>query len=370
MPRPLLVQAFKYKVTCPRWALPAEEVPIHVQFDKSLTPLLRSVDVALHESLAFRDLINMTDYRLDGRALTVNSIGKSTRSEYDYFGFAVATTSPFEELEKAVPVKIKFNYRGGSSETHTEYARIFRPRLELGASPDRISITDSNTDRLELPIALKFSGFGQIKVAAECRIGGSTVSFASSMLAEGVRKIAKGRAAAGADAGAGASIGPGGAEQTTARISGLLENRGERGRILGELGGGGGGGGGGGYANVLRVMGQESKEEFPGMLYSTAGAYAAQATSEIADRNVGENMTMEPTSIHVQISRPVTKAAIRLHYRDLAGNVYGPVVKEVEIVDKRKNPAGPGVRMQIKAKSVDEKMAYKNVSAMEIGADE
>lgn len=349
-PCPPLVQAFKYKVTCPRWALPAEEVPIHVQFDKSLAPLLRSVDVALHESLAFRDFINITDYELDGRALTVNSIGKSTRSECDYFGFAVAATHPFEELGRMVPVKIKFNYHDGTSETYTEHARIFRPLLELGASPDRITITDSNADRLELPIALKFSGFGQIKVTAECRIEGRAASSASPRPAE-------------ADAGTGGSASPDCSERTTARISAPLQNRDELGKTQGNLGGGG-------YADALRKAGQGSKERLPCMPCGSAEALVAQAMAEARDRNVGENLAMEPTTIHAQISLPVTRATVSLHYRDLAGNVYGPVAKQVDIVDKRKSPAGPGVKIRIMAKSVDEEMAYKNVSAMEISAGE
>lgn len=359
------MQAFKYKVTCPRWALPSEEVPIHVQFDKSLTPLLQSVDVALHESLVFKDYINMTDYRLDGQALTVNSIGKSTRSEYDYFGFAVATTSPFKELKRTVPVKIKFNYHDGTSETYTEYARIFRPLLELGASPDRITITDKNADRLELPIALKFSGFGQIKVTTECRIEGRVVSFASSMLTEVIRKIVKGGTApAEAEVGTGVSVNPDYVERTVTQISELLQNRDELGRFLDNLGSNGD------YADHLREMGQESKEEFLGMLYSTVETYVTQVIAEILDRNVGENLAMEPTRIHAQINLPVTKATVRLYYRDLAGNVYEPVLKQVEIVDKRKDPAGLGVKIQIRAKSVDEEMAYKNVSTMEINVGE
>ena len=168
--RPLPMQAFKYKVTCPRWALPTEEVPVHVQFDKSITPLLQSVNVVLHESLTFKDFINLTEYERDGETLAIKSIGKSTMSDYDYFGFAVATTSPFDDLKRMVPVKIKFNYIDGTSETYTEHARIFRPLLELDTSPDRIVITDKNKGRLELPIAMKYSGFGQIKVTAECRI--------------------------------------------------------------------------------------------------------------------------------------------------------------------------------------------------------
>lgn len=185
------MQAFKYKVTCPRWALPTEEVPVHVQFDKSITPLLQSVNVVLHESLTFKDFINLTEYERDGETLAIKSIGKSTMSDYDYFGFAVATTSPFDDLKRMVPVKIKFNYIDGTSETYTEHARIFRPLLELDTSPDRIVITDKNKGRLELPIAMKYSGFGQIKVTAECRIGGRIVSLASSMLNEIIRKIVK-----------------------------------------------------------------------------------------------------------------------------------------------------------------------------------
>lgn len=361
---PMFVQAFKYKVMCPRWALPAEEVPIHVHFDKSLTPLLESVNITLHESLDFRGFINLAEYERDGRTLTVSSIGKSTTSDYDYFGFAVATTSPFKELKRTVPVRIKFNYRDGSSETYTEHARIFRPLLELGASPDRITITDGNAGRLALPIAIKFSGFGQIKVRAECRIGGRVVSFASSMLSETVRKIAgEGIAPVGANAGAGVGIHPDYEERTVAQIGSLFQDRGELDRMLD-------GPRGGAHADTLHGLSPESKEKFAGVIYGAVEAHMAQAIAEILDRNVGANLTMEPTRIRAQISLPVTKAVVRPFYTDLVGNEYSPVEKHVEIVDKRKSPAGLVVEMPLSVKSVDESRAYKNVSAMEIDAGE
>lgn len=359
------MQAFKYKVTCPRWALPSEEVPVHVQFDKSLTPLLQSVHVTLHESLAFKNFINLTDYDPDGQTLTINAIGKSTRSEYDYFGFAVATTSPFEELKKMVPIKIKFSYHDGTSETYTEYARIFRPLLELGESPDRITITDNNANRLEMPIALKFSGFGQIKIKAECKIEGRIVSYASSMLTEIIRKIVQdGIVPAKGGSETGVSVNPDYVERTTTQISSLLQSRDELGKILDKLGGDGD------YADALREMGQESKEKLVGMFYRTVETYVTQVIAEILDRNVGANLAIEPTRIHAQINLPVTKVTVRLLYKDLAGNAYPPVVKHVEIVDERKSPAGLGVKIPLSVKSVDESGAYKNVSAMEISVGE
>ena len=355
------MQALKYKVTCPRWALPAEEVPIHVQFDKALTPLLQSANVALHESLVFKDFINLTDHECDGRHLAVNSIGRFATSGYDYFGFAVATKAPFRELKRMVPVEIRFNYRDGRSETCTEHVRIFRPLLELGASPSQITITDGNAGRLELPIAMKFSGFGQIKVSAECRIGGRIVSFASSMLGETMRKIAKdGMVPAEVSAGAGTGAGPGCVERTAAETSAPFQGRGEPGRIPGLHGGA--------HADALHGTSQGSRERLAGIPYSAAGAYAGQAIAEMLDRNVGANLEMEPTRIHAQISLPVTRVAVRLLYKDLAGNNYSPVEKQVEIVDRRRSSAGLDVEMPLCIKSVDESMAYKNVSAMEIDA--
>ena len=276
----------------------------------------------------------------------------------------MATTSPFKELKRTVPVRIKFNYRDGSSETYTEHARIFRPLLELGASPDRITITDDNAGRLELPIAIKFSGFGQIKVCAECRIGGRVVSFASSILSETVRKIAReGIVPIGADAGSGASVDPDCVERTAAQIGSLFQNRGEPGRMLD-------GPHGGAHADILHELSPESKGKFTGVIYGAVGAHMTQAVAEILDRNIGANLTMEPTRIHAQISLPVTKAVVRLFYTDLVGNEYSTVEKHVEIVDRRKSRAGLGVEMPLSVKSVDESLAYKSVSAMEIDAGE
>ena len=358
------VQDFKYEVTCPRWALPTEEVPIHVQFDKSITPLLQSVNVVLHESLTFKDFINLTGYERDGRTLAIKSIGKSTMSDYDYFGFVVATTSPFDDLKRMVPVEIKFNYNDGTSEMYTKHARIFRPLLELDTSPDQIVITDKNKGRLELPITMKFSGFGQIKVTAECRIEGRIVSLGSSMLNEIIRKIVKeGIVPAEDNAETDVSVNPDYVEQTVSQIGALLRCRGELDKVLDGLHNDA-------YADVLQDLSRGSKEKFMSMLYNTVETYVNQVIAEILDRNVGANVTMEPTKIHAQISLPVTKATVRLLYRDLAGNEYNPIETQVELVDERKDPVGLGVKIPLSIKNVDESLAYKNVRTMEIDVSE
>ena len=356
--------AFKYKVTCPRWALPAEEVPIHVQFDKSVTPLLQSVNVTLHESLEFRDFINLTDYERNGRALTIKSIGKSTLSDYDFLGFAVATVSPFGDLKRMVPVKIKFNYRDGTSEKHIEHARIFRPLLELDASPDRVVITDENEGRLELPIAMKSSGFGQIKVTAVCTIGGRVVSHTPSLPNETVREIVKnGAPTTCKNAGTGVSADPDCVDRAVSRIVSLLRGRGELAPVHGGLRSGA-------CAGILGGLSRGSKEKFMDTSYDTDETYVGPAIAEVLDRNVGENITMEPARILAQIAPPVAKATVRLLYRDLAGNEYDPVEKQVEIVDKRKDRVGLGVEIVIRVRSVDERLAYRRVRTMEIDADE
>lgn len=335
---------------------------MHVQLDKRITRLLQSVDVTLHESMVFRDFINMAGRELDGRTLTVSSIGRSTMSDCDCFGFAVAATPPFEDLKRAVPVRIMLNHRDGTSETHTARARIFRPLLELGASPDRITITGRNEGGLELPIAVRFSGFGQIRVRAECRIDGRIVSTASPMLCEMLREIVRdGTARCGAGGAAGAGADPDHVERTAAKMAELLRGRGGLGKVLDNLRGGA-------RADALRGLSRESREKLAGMLCGAAGAHACQAVAEILDRNVGANIAMDPTKIRAQIALPVTTATVSLFYRDLAGNEYGPVEKRVEIVDKRKRPAGTWVKIPLAIKSVDESLACKNVSAMEIDA--
>ena len=136
--RPVRVHAVRQNgvvARCPPWALPGEEIPLHVQIPKDVTPEIKSVHIRLDDSLEVRCVINLPDYVQDGQTLSVRSLNRDSMADYDYFGVAVATSAPFKELKKEVPVLVELEHLDGTVQKVTEQVRIFRYNVMVTVIP-------------------------------------------------------------------------------------------------------------------------------------------------------------------------------------------------------------------------------------------
>jgi len=183
------MQVSKFIVTCPKWALPREEIPIHVKLEKSITSKIKNVILTLPDFFQLIDTINLAEHKIEGNQIIVNNIGKANMSEYDYFGIVIATKKPFDELKKQIPINVKFNFLDGKVEEQITYARIFRPLLEFEEVPKNIILTDRPNKDVNLPLSLKFTGFGEINLRAECKIDGKIVSTGTSVVDEVLQRL-------------------------------------------------------------------------------------------------------------------------------------------------------------------------------------
>ena len=303
----------------------------------------------------------MPGYAQDGQTLLIPSINRDSMADYDYFGVAVATLEPFKELKKEVPILVELERLDGTVQRVTEHVRIFRPLLRVGDTPEEIVIRDGNGQTPQLPIRLRYDGFGDVKMSVECTIQGRVVSSGSSMLDEAMRRVIRECVAADdADRDGTAQTSPEYVEQTVSDMKAELDNdealRGmlERLRLDEES------------ANLLLDLSAESKERFMAVIHKTVETHMAQIISDILSRNPSDNLQMESTSIRTKIRLPTTQVALKLSYEDRAGNRYDPLEWVVKIVDRRKNPSAPDVEIPLTVTDVDDSGAFKNVGEMEI----
>jgi len=349
--------------TCPPWALPGEELPMHVRIPKDVTPAIKSARVHLDDSLEVRTVINMPDYVQDGQTLLIRSLNRDSMSDYDYFGVAVATSAPFKELKKEVPILVEFEHIDGTVQKVTGQVRIFRPLLQVADMPKELVLRDGNGQKLQLPIRLRYDGFGDVKMHVKCTVQGRVVSSDSSMLDEILRRVIReGVVADDAGRDDAVQINPEYVEQTVSDLKAMLDDDEglrrmlERLKLDEES------------AKMLLDLGNESRERFMAVIHKTVETHMAQIISDILSRNVSDNLQMESTSIRTKISLPTTQVALKLDYEDRAGNRYDPLEWVVKIIDQRKNPSALDVEIPLAVTSVDDSGAFKNVGAMEIRA--
>lgn len=348
----------KFDIRCPKWALPEEEIPLHVTIEKSTTVKIKDVEISIPNELRLEDTINLDDYEDKLDHITIRNIGKSESSMYDYFGIVVAAKLT-ESLKRQIPIHIRFNFHDGTYEEYTTYARIFRPLLGVIKCPQKIILTDEKNQNIVIPISLKLTGFGDVRLKCECQIDGKIVSRGTSMMDEIMSRMA--------DAGytdppenKDMSVSP----QYISQLASYMR------KTLGDEG----------IGEILRKHGQNIRTEAEGMteleresfmsaLYKTLENYVVKILTDILKRNVSSKLQLETqTAIHTQIELPVTKVTIRMHYEDALGNNYTPIEQTIEIVDRRKNSSGL-VEIPLEIENVDEADSFKNVGTMNIGAD-
>ncbi len=357
------MQVSRFEINCPPWALPREEIPVRVQINKEVTPLLKNAKIDLPDCFELRDTINLANYEMDGRKIIVTSIEKAEKSSYDYFGVIIASIEPFTELRKQIPINIEFEFHNGTKESFTEHARIFRPLLEFEQIPTKIELSDADGNSTKIPIGLKFTGFGEIQLRVECKIEGEIVSVGTSILDEVLHRIlSEGLIVADKKHKSGVTVAPNYVEgivrqlkdkvQTDEDIQQMIREQ----QIDKEK------------AELLYEFTHEEKEKIMNIFFKTVEGYLIQIISDILNRNLSNNLQIESqTKISTQIQLPTTNVTISFFYKDIIGNEYEPIEKVIKILDNREHPSEFNVEIPLEIAKVDESEAYKNVGDMRIG---
>ena len=325
--------------------MPREEIPVHVKINKAVTHRIDCVRIFLDERLKLADTINISEYE-SGQTITVREIGKSARSDYDYFGIAVATKALPDSLKTQIPIPMDVVYRDGTKDRHFAHARIFRPRVEFASMPEKLVLSDAGGGPA-VPIGLKFLGFGEISLRAECKAGGRIISENSQPMDETPIRLA----------GEGVISGAGG----------------ERGADC---------------VQAICELARSDRQKAADAARRAAESCLLQIASETLERRLGANSRLEsPTRMRYSrrppppssagaspppragtapAQSPRTKVRVRFFYKDNMENEYGPIEKTISIVDKRAEP-GAEVAIPIHV-DVDESRAYENVAGMSIAS--
>lgn len=359
-----MVQISKFDIICPKWALPREDLPIHIKIAKEITPSLKKATIELPDCFELKDTINIDKFEARKDEIDVLLIGKTAKSQYDYFGIIIATKEPFNDLKKEIPIKIQFLFNDGHSEQEVIFARIFRPLLEIETMPENIILNDDSAEQTKIPIGLKFTGFGELSLRTECVIGGKIVSVGTSILDEILKRILDEGLISDEELKAEFGV-----NVDRKYIEGLLSDFRqkylkddeikqmlEQGKISKEI------------ADIMYNFSHENQEKFMNIFYKTIETYLIKIISDVLRRNVSNNLQLETEAkIQTSIKLPSTDVTIKFFYRDNLGNEYEPIIKTIQIIDKRENPAGFDVEIPVVITRVDESDAYKNVGRMRIG---
>ena len=346
-----MMQVNRFEAICPPWALPRENIPIHVKIEKSTTPKIKDIVIEIPHTLVLQDQINISESYYDGNRLTIRRCEHATGSDFDYFGFVVASTDLQQEVQKHVPIRLVVQYLDGTSMEQVITVKIFRPMLKFDSVPDKITITDGGLGG-GLPVGLRFSGFGNIIINAECSINGKLVSIDNSLLDNVLNNIYN--AAPGIlDSDLTAKPDIGRARLLSSELRSLIES-GDAKRIVV-----------GGVTKeekdlMLASLSMNEREKILNVFYDTLGDYLIKYIHDIIEKNPGNNVKLaSQTKIHARLGMDVTHLELKITYADSLRNTYPPLQKNIQIVNQRKKSPTNITEIPL-VLSVDETSAYSN----------
>ena len=351
----------KIEVEIPSWVLPTEEITFYVKIKNEVD--FSKIQINIPDCFEIKGFINVLEHNTFGNMLEVFQIGRSKLSEKDYFGVTVASKEPFEDLAVEREVKIKLIEPNGNESDISTFVRIFRPSLEIDQIPEQISLND--VDETNLPMHLKFKGFGDISIRIEGSIGGSLVSEGGrsvmdrlfhGFLKEGLFDenledideqgiiIDKTKLVRAFDE-----------FKTKLQDVEYIKELEQDKEITQEA------------IEWLKSFDETEQGKFMNVLYDTMEGYMIKKLTDIFARNVSRHLQIDSgTNIIAEIKAKLTELHITIFYKDLAGNIYPPLKSTVKILDNRENNTQLRVVIPIEVEKVDETEAYKNVGKMVI----
>jgi len=350
----------KLSATIAPWALPREHIPLHIYFDKQVK--FSKIIIKLLESFEIKDKINILDSQETNNSIEVYKIGIAKKSPKNYFGIVISTKKPFDDLAVKCKIDIKLIEENGNEEICTVFAKVFRPLLEIDQIPEELPLNDY--DATILPIHLKFSGFGDIKLRIECRIRGTIVSKGTSVLDEIFnRMINEGLLYQKADNKLDVRVEKNYVQKLYNELKEKFRDKDFVEEIISdkdlprET------------AEILLEFNKIEQEKFMNIMYDTIEGYLIKIVTDILNRSISNNVQLDSgTKISVKIEAPLTNVILKMFYKDLMDNEYPPLEAKIRLKDNRKNLKKFIVDLPIEIEHVNDSNAYKNVEMMEIAS--
>lgn len=175
------------------WALPKEDIPIHIKWPPN-TPV-SLVYVKVPRDFEVKEVLNTERYEIKevngNKVIKVFDVKKTSFSDAPlYFGLVVSLNKIPNEIMYIGRIVAEFlDSKGKMLRQLTVYARVFRPIIEVLKYPETVEIHDGKVTKI--PLHLKYAGFGDVTLEIEVTIGGKIISQGEAIVLEIIRRLSE-----------------------------------------------------------------------------------------------------------------------------------------------------------------------------------
>ncbi len=164
------------------WALPREEIPIHLVWEPNLE--YDFIHVLIPPLMEVKEFFNVESYVRKDSIIVIKQLKTP-----NFFGFVVFFNEICKEQHEKKEIIVNFVRQGKVQYSHLFTANIYRPILTVVEKPECIVLSDESDPRSLVNISLKISGFGWIEVKSEISTGGRFISNPEPLYRELARRV-------------------------------------------------------------------------------------------------------------------------------------------------------------------------------------
>jgi len=345
------------------WALPKESIPFRVCWRSGVK--VDTIKVVLPEGFEPTDFVNISSSTIEDKIVVLKP-REMPSSGMNYFGMAVAYSQIPTELHLSRDIMVDLLSAGVSVWSGAIRCNVFRPLIELKEPPSDIELTDGGTKK-QIPLSLKYIGFGEVEIRIEALLGGSIISRGESIVYEVIRRLweqgflVEGKHQNRKDEGKKklkrqVRLNPEYIKKIADDVQEMLRKGGIPSDVLDE--------------KTIEDTKQwlqtlKNSEKFIEILYSNIQEMMLDIMVDLLDRHPAEDITLanSRTKLLANIKAPVEEIDIRIGYRDLMMNEYPPVDVKIKVIDKREKDKGLIVEIPLAIEPIQLE-PFKNVSAI------
>jgi hypothetical protein len=165
------------------WALPKEEIPIHLVWNPDSK--FDYIEISVPSHMEIKEFYNVESYEKVNSKIVVTKL-----KSLNFFGFVVILNEIIKEKQEKKEIVVNFVLGDKVQCSHLFTANICRPKLSVIEKPSIIVLTDDSDTRDLINLLLKISGFGRIEVTTELSIGGKFEPNVEPLYRETTRRLA------------------------------------------------------------------------------------------------------------------------------------------------------------------------------------
>ncbi|OLS19820.1 MAG: hypothetical protein HeimC3_43490 [Candidatus Heimdallarchaeota archaeon LC_3] len=151
------------KTDIPKWAIPTEEIPVYVEWNRDIT--WDQLLIKFPKDIHILEVSNVENFEVDFKTniCKIDKVFSAIDNSINFYIVALVTSSVTEAVQRQEKIEFLIYNKGVLLDQTFDHLRIFRPKLEIFTIPNTQIVIIDKGSKGKFPIGLKLFGFGDVR---------------------------------------------------------------------------------------------------------------------------------------------------------------------------------------------------------------